>query len=133
MSIPKSSRLSIPLKIHVPRFKHSARLPVHQIILTVLDQYPDANPRAIKCIYYADAARFAEGIFNVLCPICELNRMNLNIFSFSNFISKIKYEDKIVSMTRGFFILEGWLQFHAWVGLCNKCNNIIYSYDGDSS
>ena len=132
MSIYKSSRLSIPLKVCVPRFKHSARLPVHQIILTVLDQYPYANPRAIRCIYYPDPERF-EGIFNILCPICELNRWNLNVFSFSNFISKIKYEDKIVIMSRGFFVLEGWLQFHAWVGLCNKCNNIVYSYDGDSS
>ncbi len=128
MSIPKSYKLSIPLKVQMPRVDRPARLPLPEIALTVLEKHPYAIPPLIKLDQYLDPY---TNLYMAICGYCKPKLISpwscdydapasLNDFRYS----KILIERKI-------YVIDHWLQFHAWTGVCKTCNHIIYTYDRD--
>lgn len=117
----------IPLRVRMPVAIRYARLSPYLIIQMVLEQYPYANHRAIDLGYRLDPMAL-NGIFNAICPVClDKSRDPIQWNGYIPATTSKRY----VILSRGFFGLEGWLQFHAWIGLCKCCNNVIYDYDRD--
>ncbi len=130
MSIPKNCYLSIPLDVKPIACNCPARLPLRDIIHVVSSAYPWAKKKAIKCVNPLNPGS-PKNQFNIQCPECS-KEYNSSWTSNNGLKSCPSYKsNKIVTINRNVFVSEGWLQLHAWVGICNRCCTIYYSYDND--